>query len=151
MSPNSSLLFCGGHLSHLNQSQNFGPSGVRAPTVSTQEAIVNAVIFPPSFLLFYQIKGRQGSLILHGLLSNKTIRISIQQKFGDPPLPPALCNFWVENGGILKSCARVPKLWIWLRRGWGRCLNVTLQTRVPENSASVDGGPSEGSCILDQS
>ena len=52
--------------------------------------------------------------------------------FQGPPLTPALCEFWAEKGGILKSCPRVPKLKIWLRRGWGRCLNVTLQTRAPE-------------------
>ena len=40
------------------------------------------------------------------------------------------------DGGIFKSCPRVPKLQIWLLRGWGRCLKVTLQTRAPENFRS---------------
>ena len=35
-------------------------------------------------------------------------------------------KFFIEN---FKSCPRVPKLRIWLLRGWGRCLKVTLQTR----------------------
>ena len=33
----------------------------------------------------------------------------------------------------LKTCLRVPKLWIWVLSGWGRCLNM---------SAHVNGGPS---------
>ena len=37
------------------------------------------------------------------------------------------------EGGILKYCPRVLKLRIWLLRGWGRCLKVTLQTCAPEN------------------
>ena len=45
-----------------------------------------------------------------------------------PPLPPALCDFQAEKRGILKSCPRVPKLWICLLRGWGRSVKVTLQT-----------------------
>jgi hypothetical protein len=32
-----------------------------------------------------------------------------------------------------KSCHRVPKLWIRLMRGWGRCSKVTLQTHAPVN------------------
>jgi hypothetical protein len=47
---------------------------------------------------------------LHGLLSNKNIRILTKKNIRGLPLPPSLCNFWVENGGILKSCTRVPKL-----------------------------------------
>ena len=39
-----------------------------------------------------------------------------------------------------KICPRVPKLQIWLLRGWGRCLNVTLQTRAPENFRSCRWG-----------
>ena len=39
----------------------------------------------------------------------------------------------IEN---FKSCLRVPKLRIWLLRGWGRCLKVTLQTCAPENFCS---------------
>ena len=50
-----------------------------------------------------------------------------------PPLPPALCYIWADKGGIFKSCPRVPKLRILILRGWGRCLNVTLQTRSLEN------------------
>ena len=32
------------------------------------------------------------------------------KKNGHSPLPPALWQFWVENGGIFKGCPRVPKL-----------------------------------------
>ena len=48
--------------------------------------------------------------ILHVLLSNKDIRFRLKEQFQGPSLPPALCNFWVERGGILKSCNRVLKL-----------------------------------------
>ena len=41
-----------------------------------------------------------------------------------------------NSGGILKICPWVPKLWIWLVRGWGRCLKVTLQTGVRTNFCS---------------
>ena len=47
-----------------------------------------------------------------------------------------------EKEGILKSCHSVSKLWIRLMWGRGRCLKLTLQTRVRKNSASVDKGMS---------
>jgi hypothetical protein len=34
--------------------------------------------------------------------SNKNIRIPTKKKKGDP-LPPALCDFWAEKGGILSK------------------------------------------------
>ena len=40
------------------------------------------------------------------------------------------------KGGIFKSCPRILKLQIYVRRGWGRCLKVTLQTCAPENICS---------------
>ena len=36
------------------------------------------------------------------------------------------------KGGIFKSFPRFRKLWIWLLRGWGRCLKVTLLTCAPK-------------------
>ena len=42
----------------------------------------------------------------------------------------------------IKSFLRFPKLRIWVLRGWGRCLKVTLQI-----SAHGDGGPSGGSSV----
>ena len=48
------------------------------------------------------------SIISHGLLSNTNIRIQTGEKnAGDPHLPPALCKFLLEKGGILKSCPTV--------------------------------------------
>ena len=40
---------------------------------------------------------------MHGLLSNKNIRIPTKKKVQGTPLPPALCDFWAEKGGILTS------------------------------------------------
>ena len=52
--------------------------------------------------------------------------------------------------GIFKSCPRVPKLRIWLLRGWGRCLKVTLQTCVPEIFRSCWwGGRANGQACAD--
>ena len=51
-------------------------------------------------------------------------------------------TFLGGQGGIFKSCPRVPKLRIWLLRGWGTCLKVTLQTHAPENFRLCDGGTS---------
>jgi hypothetical protein len=48
---------------------------------------------------------------------------------------------------IFEICPRVPKLQIWLLRGWGRCLKVTLQTCAPEISAHVDRGTSGPSSV----
>jgi hypothetical protein len=86
--------------------------------------------YPPHYAIFGWKRGvfsplsSSGSLLilpegivvgfcnLHGLLSNKNIRIPTNNKNSGTPLPPALCDFWVEKGGILKSCSRVPKLQI---------------------------------------
>jgi hypothetical protein len=47
--------------------------------------------------------------------------------FGDT-LPPHFAIFgWTMGGRGFKSWPRVPKLWVWLLSGWGRCLKVTLQ------------------------
>ena len=51
------------------------------------------------------------------------------------------------KGGIFKSCSRVPNLQIWLRRGWGNRLKVTLQTRASKISAHVDGGWAKPSSV----
>ena len=40
----------------------------------------------------------------------------------------------------MKSCPRVPKLNMWLRKGWGRCVKVTLQTRALKNFRSCRWG-----------
>ena len=53
-----------------------------------------------------------------------------------PSPPPALCYLWEDKGSNLKICPRVSKLRIWLLRGWGRCLKVTMQTHVAENFRS---------------
>ena len=37
-------------------------------------------------------------------------------------------------------CLSVPKLWIWVHRGLGRCLMVILQTRAAENFRSCQWG-----------
>ena len=90
-----------------------GPSGVRLlPLGCRQKRSGHStwryfsfifLSFSPRSLLLYQKEGRQGSAILHGLLSNKNIRIPIKkllsqvsetwhqalQKRGPPP---ALCN-----------------------------------------------------------
>jgi hypothetical protein len=43
----------------------------------------------------------------------------------------ALWQILGDKGGIFKSYPRVPKPRIWLLRGWGRSLKVTLQTCAP--------------------
>ena len=63
---------------------------------------------------------------------------------GSPNFVWVNISFFCEN---FKSCPRVPKLRIWLLRGWGRCLKVTLQTQAPENFRSRRWGPSGGSCV----
>ena len=40
--------------------------------------------------------------ILHGLLSNKNIRIPTPKTFG-APLPPALCYTWADKGGYFQK------------------------------------------------
>jgi hypothetical protein len=55
-----------------------------------------------------------------------------KKKFGDPPTP-RIMRFLGGKEVYLKSCPRVPKLKIWIRRSWGRCLKVTLQTCALEN------------------
>ena len=52
----------------------------------------------------------RGSEMLSGLLYNKNYRIPIKTKFQGHPLPPAQCAFWVQIGGIFKSCPRAPTL-----------------------------------------
>ena len=47
-------------------------------------------------------------------------------------------KFWADKWGISKSCRRVLTVSIWLLRGWGRCLKVTLQTCVPKNCGHVN-------------
>ena len=64
----------------------------------------------------------------------------ILTRFGDPPYPPHYAIIGRTKGGISKSCPRVPKLRVWLLRGWGRCLKVTLQTHVPKNFHSCRWG-----------
>ena len=51
-----------------------------------------------------------GPEILYGLLSNKIIRIPINNKISG--LPPALWLFGWKGGGILKSCPTVLKFWM---------------------------------------
>ena len=51
---------------------------------------------------------------MHGLLSNKNMRIPTKYKIG---YSPALCYIWADKGGIFRSCPRVPKIWVWLMRG----------------------------------
>ena len=46
--------------------------------------------------------------------------------------PRTMLYFAGKKVGIFQSCPRVPKLWIWLLRRWGRCLKVTLQTHAPK-------------------
>ena len=51
---------------------------------------------------------------------------------------------WSEKGGIFRSFPRVPKLPIWLLRGWWRCFKLTLQTCAAENFRSCRRGPTGG-------
>ena len=60
------------------------------------------------------------------------MRILNPQNNRGPTLPPHYAIFGRTKGGIFESCPRIPKLQIWLRRCWGRCLKVTLQTRAAE-------------------
>ena len=53
---------------------------------------------------------------------------------------PRTMTFLGGHGGISKSWPRVPKPRIWLLRGWGRCLMVTLQTHAAENFRSCRWG-----------
>ena len=53
------------------------------------------------------------------------------------------CYIWAHKGGIFKSCPWVLKLRIWLLRGWGRCLKVTLQN--VHRKFPAHGAPSGGS------
>jgi hypothetical protein len=71
------------------------------------------------------------------------MRIPHPKKIGAPPPPPHYAIIGRTEGGISKSWPRVPKLLIWVLRGWGRCLKLTLRTRTPENF----WGPSGGSCM----
>ena len=57
--------------------------------------------------------------------------------------PIALCYVWVDKGGrgVTKSCLGALKLCIFLLRGWGRYLEVTLQPHASKkSSAQFDGG-----------
>jgi hypothetical protein len=79
---------------NINNKQ-IGLSGVRALPFAAGinvVAIVLGIIFLLLLrsLLFYQKEDRWGFAILHGLLSNKNIRIPINNKHRGPPLPPAL-------------------------------------------------------------
>jgi hypothetical protein len=67
----------------------------------------------------------------------------MKNKFWEPPLPPGITLFWVDKmgNGLFKG----PKTSDMTFKGWGRCLKVTLKTRSPQNSTSVDGGPSGAS------
>jgi hypothetical protein len=67
-------------------------------------AIINGVIslFLSSFslpgsLLFSQKEVSYGFEILHGLLSNKNIRIPTQKKIGGPPLTLGLWYIWGDE------------------------------------------------------
>ena len=68
------------------------------------------------------------------------MRIPHPKQNRDPSYPPHYAIFGRTKGGIFKSCPRVPKLWVWLLRGWGICLKVTLQTYAPENFRSFCWG-----------
>ena len=62
--------------------------------------------------------------------------------------PPQLCYVWVDKVFFFfKSCPMLLKLRIWLLKGWGRCLKVTLQTRAPENFRSRRWGLSRWYCV----
>ena len=50
-----------------------------------------------------------GLWILHGLLTNKNIRIPINNKNLATPLPPKLWHILGEKGGKFKNCRRLPK------------------------------------------
>ena len=74
------------------------------------------------------------------------MRIPHPKTIGDPPYPPHYAINGRTKGCIFKSCPRVPKLEIWLLRGLGRSLKVTLQTCVPLVSM---GGQAEGLAYAD--
>ena len=57
-------------------------------------------------LLFSQKEVSYGFEILHGLLSNKNIRIPTQKNVGDPPYPRVMVYLGAQ---ILKKCPRVLK------------------------------------------
>ena len=75
-------------------------------------------IYSPVFLAM------QASQLMWSGANLIKIKSKFKNKFRDPPLPPAPRRFWTDREGILKNCCRVPKLRIWLLRGWGRCLKV---------------------------
>ena len=78
------------------------------------------------------------------------MRIPHPQINRGPPLPPHYAIFGQTKGGIFKSCPRIPELRVWLLRGWGRCLKVTLQTCAPEKFPLVlMGGRAEGLASTD--
>ena len=49
-----------------------------------------------------------------------------EEKWGNSPLPPAICRFLMDKG--VENLLMVLKICIWLYRAWGRCLEATLKT-----------------------
>ena len=65
------------------------------------------------------------SEMLHKFLSNKNIRIPIKKVFENPPTPRTMTLL-----GGQKSHPRIPKLLIWLLRGWGKCADRLARTSI---------------------
>ena len=57
------------------------------------------------------------------------------RKLKNSPLPPALCNFWVDKGGVFSEVVLGFQN-IWYDFWWGGCLKVTLQTYLAKNFCS---------------
>ena len=77
---------------------------------------------------------------IHEEMGNETLHAAICSKFTENPHPKnALCTFVENKVGYFLKLSRVLKLYIWLLRGSGRCLRVTLQTYAPTTSAGVNG------------
>jgi hypothetical protein len=90
-----------------------------------------------------------GSQILHGLLTNKKIRIPIKKKLGTPPTP-ALSYIWGVKGGIFKSCPRVSKLLDMTFEGLGKMFEGDSADMCARKFPLVSrGGRAEGLACAD--
>jgi hypothetical protein len=130
-----------------------GPRGVSVPAqVSGHNTRHYLSLFLSSFLINLQerviVVLRKFTWFLIFVVENirrrlvrdfKPYRGIILTKKGDKT--PQQLNIYL----FFKNCHLVPKSFIWVCRGWGGCLKVTLQTCAPENFCSPQWGVEQGS------